>query len=287
MAPTEVTTTTEMATVQDSAQKSIIVDLDMLSDTMKSNLVGPLLDAGDVASCTTILQSIKDESILGNLFTTACRDGDDSLVKLMIDCNVDVNIRDSGNGSTGLMWAAQASRSLSDGPEGSRHSTVSLLLTHGADALLTSRSTCKIARGFCLDKHVIDILKDAEKTQEAAKAARESDHALALEELRIKLLADRDVAIAEIRDGHDIAMNKLNIEHAVAIGELRAKLNIEQHKAGVAKIQDQTSIKEYICNGPVCKKTPDGSVVLVNHDSHGACHIYFRKHESVNFVELQ
>ncbi len=140
---------------------------------LKLKVFAALAEMGDSVLCKTLLQNMPDKSGLGNLFTATCEQGNDKAIASMIDCGVDVNIRDNKFGSTGLMFAAQCFHIT----------TVQLLLARGANVLLKSRSG-RLARDFTESDIIFGILADAECTAEAQLSVIRTDHDLVIAKLK-------------------------------------------------------------------------------------------------------
>ncbi len=143
---------------QEAAAKPMVVGM---TDATKLNILLALIDSSSFNEFNIILQCVNDKSILGDVFIKACRIGNVAFVKSMIDFGIDINIRDTKNGSTGLMFAAQ----------NEQVNIMKLLLDNGADALLTSRSG-KTAWQFCNNVAICAMLEYVEHIQETQNAQK-------------------------------------------------------------------------------------------------------------------
>ncbi len=201
--------------IESVPKASIDIAQCITKNVTKLAVLDEFLEFEDIHGFETILKSNVDKSTLGNHFTSACARGKDDFVKMMLDFGVDVNIRDKANGSTGLMLAAQQTH----------ESTVTLLLAHGADPLLVSTGTLSCtARWYCISTTIMNILKNAEDAQKAAKITDEAARVRA--ELRAEILAEiRAEVRAEIRaEVRDEIRDEVRAEHKLAIDRIRMEI---------------------------------------------------------------
>ncbi len=252
---------TDAGQIEDAVPKLDFVDM---TDATKLKLLKVFSKTKDVNNFNIVCLSIANKSVLVDVFTRACRFGQNNLVKMMIDVGVNVNTPDTGHGSTGLMFAAQAGH----------QSTVQLLLGHGADATLRNSCTDKTARHYSTHSTINDILDNAVKAQEAAKKVQEIEQVRA--EIRAELHAEHNCALEDLR-------TELRAEHNRALEDLRTELHAEHNRA-LGDLQTKPETVTWSDSKPVVSKTPDGDTILVTLNGH-VCQVYFQKQGSLCFVE--
>ncbi len=152
--------------VQQESEKSGKSAYAGMTDATKLGMLHQSFKARDSNTFKNVFDTVNDKSILGDIFIEASRLSCPTFMELMINGNIDVNIRDSVHGSTGLMFAAQ--RNDAD--------VVRLLLNAGADVHLASRVHGMTARQFTHSPTIFKILDDAIVHQNAKRAATEESN---------------------------------------------------------------------------------------------------------------
>ncbi len=165
-------------------------------------LAKTFIEMNDMETFRSIIGTCQfEESWIGDIFVHACRSGNIAIVESLIRHGVDINVRDTTHGSTGLMHAAQ----LEELP------TIETLLANGANPLLINVSNGQTARKFTIRQRIRDVLKTAEVNhksmalreaiQKELQDAHENEIEICKKAVTIAL-AERDAALKDLQDAH-------------------------------------------------------------------------------------
>ncbi len=267
--------------LENSEFMKIVVDFGInQDDTYKLFLLEKLLSIIDLSNFKIVLWTVSDKSNLDELFITACACGQTSFVTLMLDFGVDVNIRDTEYGSTGLMFAAQNNRDW----------TVRILLGRGADMSLRNLKGFRrrTARQFTNSEIIHKILDDFVKTrnelpqeatvsvpQEATMSVPQEATMSVPQEATMSVPQEATMSVPqEATDGHVKESQDCATQEEAKLPDVK--------ESEVCASQDQRNLIEQI----VLKTTSNGDEILIVNNSSSGSKVYFKKFGTTEFIAL-